>query len=313
MKKKIVFMMTVILFISACGSDKQTASEDDAHVLAMEAFTFERNFSTDYEVSEIQRGALSISTFSGLCSNGEEIFLSDARTKVVNKYDSKFNLVDSFSSEHFISPTLLAYDEGLLFVLDESLEEVFSLDDKSGEVLKRVSLPEKDPDSDYLDLCVEGEKLYLTYRTALFSDAHIVVVDLDDESSYFIGEDFFGTLTSDGSKVFAANSLVSYGDPGQSGFRTGENHVYEISGKELVKSFACIQGCIPSDFIMSGRSFYVYAAGWSSIDLYSWDGSYQTSLVQFEDSDLDSQMVKHEETIFLLMRDNNKLYQVKRK
>ena len=146
-----------------------------------------------------------------------------------------------------------------------------------------------------------------------FNDAKILKINLMDSTVTSIKDEFFGNVDSGGDNTYFINSMEAYHESDSEGFRGGENHIYSLNKGELVDIGSLIGSSYPGDFFQGDGGFYVYTAGWSAIDFYDENCSYKQSLVSFDSSDILAILKGSSSHMYLLMPNEKRLFEIKRK
>lgn len=309
MKNRITLISLIIILVltigcSSCGNDYDETHSD------LEIYEIQKKQSTEYFSREIELSELKLNSISGIAKGNFQVYISDKKAGGIGVYNAQLESL-KFHKENLISPSLLAFQNGEIFVVDEIQGKIIQFSEDFN-VVDEFPLPYKDRDSFYLDIDIDDDTIYLTCFAAIHTDAHILLIDRDSKEITAIGEDFLGFIELQNGQ-YAINTLEAYRKPGEEGFKGGNNALYQIKGKSLEKVCSLIQGSVSGDFFFEKNQIIVYTAGWSGIDRYNLEGHYLETLISFSKSDPQTILLPLDDRILVLMPKESTIYEVMKK
>ncbi|WP_296128496.1 hypothetical protein [uncultured Anaerococcus sp.] len=307
--KFIILLIIVLLFPIGC----QRMNKDSYTNLESELDVTEKISKDLYECNEISFKDLEINEASGMEIDDDKIYISDSDSNDVKIFDKSFKNIGLINMDAIAKPSLISSYENKLAILDEVSFKIVVFDKKSMKQLLTIDLPSIKEDSFYQDMDMNNDEIFITMHTVEFDDAKIYKVDLKDSKVTSIKDDFLGNVYSEGENTYFINSMEAYHESDREGFRGGENHIYSLKKGELVDIGKLIGSSYPGDFFQSDGGFYVYTAGWSAIDFYDKKCSYKHSLVSFDSSDIQAILKGNSSHMYLLMPNEKRLFEIKRK
>lgn len=307
---KFIFSLVIVLLVSiGC----QSMNKDSDTNLESELYATEKIFSNLYEYNEISLKDLGIDEASGMEFVDDKIYISDRGSNDVKIFDRSLKNINLIKMNAIAKPSLISSYGDKLAILDESSLKCVVLDKESMKELLTIDLPAIQEDSFYQDIAMNSNEIFITMHTAEFNDAKIFKINLMDSTVTSIKDEFSGNVDSDGENTYFINSMEAYHESDREGFRGGENHIYSLKKGELVDIGSLIGSSYPGDFFQGDGGFYVYTAGWSAIDFYDENCSYKQSLVSFDSSDIQAILKGSSSHMYLLMPNEKRLFEIKRK
>ena len=307
---KFIFSIVIVLLVSiGC----QRMNKDSDTNLESELDATEKISNNSYEYNEISLKDLGIDEASGMEFVDDKIYISDRGSNDVKIFDRSLKNINLIKMNAIAKPSLISSYGDKLAILDESSLKCVVLDKESMKELLTIDLPAIQEDSFYQDMAMNSNEIFITMHTAEFNDAKIFKINLMDSTVTSIKDEFSGNVDSSGENTYFINSMEAYHESDREGFRGGENHIYSLKKGELVDIGSLIGSSYPGDFFQGDGGFYVYTAGWSAIDFYDENCSYKQSLVSFDISDIQAILKGSSSHMYLLMPNEKRLFEIKRK
>ena len=307
---KFIFSLVIVLLVTiGC----QRVNKDSDINVESELDATEKISKDLYEYNEISLKDLGINEASGMELVGDKIYISDRDSNDIKIFDKSLEYIDFIKIDSIAKPSLIASYEDKLAILDESSFKIVVFDKESMEELLTIDLPSIQEDSFYQDIAMNSNEIFITMHTADFNDAKILKINLKDSHVTGIKDEFLGNVDSDGENTYFINSMEAYHESDREGFIGGENHIYSLNKGELVDIGSLIGSSYPGDFFQGDDGFFVYTAGWSAIDFYDKNCSYKQSLVSFDISDIKAILKGNSSHMYLLMPNEKRLFEIKRK
>ncbi|MBF0780808.1 MULTISPECIES: hypothetical protein [unclassified Granulicatella] len=315
MKKIIMLTVCLLVFIHlcACSSTHTSQNEIEEDVEHSALYSTKRIKNSDYTYKEINIPDLQIKKAAGLASDSEYLYVSDVENASINCYDRQFKLVKRIQIPELSAPSLLYKTDTALYVINKQTNTLVVLSHDFSKVLHSIVLPQKESGSRYIDLEVLNDLVYITLNTPWSNDAKIIEVNMLEKQIKQLDSAFVGFIYAAKEQLYAINSLEPYKTNEKTGFQGGQNSLFLLSQSQLVKKGELISKSYPGDFIYTNEFLYVYTAGWSSIDRYDKQFNYIDSIAMFSNSDIESVVSGQDNHLFLLMPNDQKLYEVIRK
>lgn len=307
---KFIFSLVIVLLVTiGC----QHMNKDLDTNLESELDATKKISNNSYEYNEISLKDLGIDEASGMEFVDDKIYISDRGSNDVKIFDRSLKNINLIKMNAIAKPSLISSYGDKLAILDESSLKCVVLDKESMEELLTIDLPSIQEDSFYQDMAMNSNEIFITMHTAEFNDAKIFKINLMDSTVTSIKDEFSGNVDSGGENTYFINSMEAYHESDSEGFRGGENHIYSLKKGELVDIGSLIGSSYPGDFFQGDGGFYVYTAGWSAIDFYDKNCSYKQSLVSFDISDIQAILKGNSSHMYLLMPNEKRLFEIKRK
>lgn len=307
---KFIFSLVIVLLVTiGC----QHMNKDLDTNLESELDATEKISNNSYEYNEISLKDLGIDEASGMELVDDKIYISDRGSNDVKIFDRSLKNINLIKMNAIAKPSLISSYGDKLAILDESSLKCVVLDKESMEELLTIDLPSIQDDSFYQDMAMNSNEIFITMHTAEFNDAKIFKINLMDSTVTSIKDEFSGNVDSGGENTYFINSMEAYHESDREGFKGGENHIYSLNKGELVDIGSLIGSSYPGDFFQGDGGFYVYTAGWSAIDFYDENCSYKQSLVSFDSSDIQAILKGSSSHMYLLMPNEKRLFEIKRK
>lgn len=307
--KFIFSLVIVLLVIIGC----QRMNKDSDTNLESELDVTEKIFSNLYEYNEISLKDLGIDEASGMEFVDDKIYISDRGSNDVKIFDRSLKNINLIKTNTIAKPSLISSYGDKLAILDESSLKCVVLDKESMKELLTIDLPAIQDDSFYQDVAMNRNEIFITMHTAEFNDAKIFKINLMDSTVTSSKDEFFGNVDSDGENTYFINSMEAYHESDREGFRGGNNYIYSLNKGEPGVIGSLIGSSYPGDFFQADGGFYVYTAGWSAIDFYDKNCSYKQSLVSFDIADIQAILKGNSSHMYLLMPNEKRLFEIKRK
>lgn len=312
----IVGMLVLGLFISSCSlNDSQTEEKQEFEVLKINKVE-----NKDYNVKDIDLKNLNIGVAAGFLYDEGLIYISDIEQQVVNIYNEQFRKLSEIKDDRLTSPSLIAASEDTVYILDKLTLQVFEFKKSKSLVYnkKRVFLvPSLGQGIDVLDLEIFNSRIYVTFFATVLKEAKIVSINLKDEEVMLMDankEEFMGYMgISDKNVLNFAQTMQYYEKVGKTGFKTGESKGFFLEENDLKPRGKFLSGSMPTDFFIKDSYYYVYSAGWSSVDRYDLSLKYIDSLATFKISDSHVVLKGDSEKMFFLMIYEQKLWEINKK
>lgn len=311
-KKRVKFIFSLVIVLLVTIGCQHMNKDLDTN-LESELEATEKISNNMYEYNEISLKDLGINEASGIEVGDDKIYISDRDSNDIKIFDRSLKYIDFIKIDSIAKPSLIASYEDKLAILDESSLKCVVLDKESMEELLTIDLPAIQEDSFYQDMAMNSNEIFITMHTAEFNDAKIFKINLMDSTVTSIKDEFSGNVDSGGENTYFINSMEAYHESDREGFRGGENHIYSLNKGELVDIGSLIGSSYPGDFFQGDGGFYVYTAGWSAIDFYDENCSYKQSLVSFDSSDIQAILKGNSSHMYLLMPNEKRLFEIKRK
>lgn len=292
---------------TACIKQQSVTEESNEDFYKMNRIS-----SNQYEINPIELNSLGIKKASGLTYSNHLIHLSDSSKNEIKIFNQHWKLVDTIRSEKIASPSLLAAYEDCLAILDASISHIILFDIQTKKVINVIPLPPIDSNSNYADMEMSDKELLITYHTPAFEDASILRIDRSFLKCKKIQEKFNGFVGITNHQFYFVNSLVPYQEVDQEGFRSGKNSFWILKDSKPKVIGDLIEGSAPGDFLWNEKILIQYTSGWSSIDRYDQNFKYMDSIAVFEQSNIQSLIKGNETKIYLLMPNEQKLFEVKK-
>lgn len=307
---KFIFSLVIVLLVTiGC----QRVNKDSDINVESELDATEKISKDLYEYNEISLKDLGINEASGMELVGDKIYISDRDSNDIKIFDKSLEYIDFIKIDSIAKPSLIASYEDKLAILDESSFKIVVFDKESMKELLTIDLPSIQEDSFYQDIAMNSNEIFITMHAVEFNDAKILKINLMDSTVTSIKDEFFGNVDSDGDNTYFINSMEAYQESDIEGFRGGENHIYSLNKGELVDIGSLIGSSYPGDFFQGDGGFFVYTSGWSAIDFYDKNCSYKQSLVSFDSSDIQAILKGSSSHMYLLMPNEKRLFEIKRK
>jgi hypothetical protein len=246
----------------------------------------------------------------GIVFLDDHLFVTDKASNTIVILDEEGNYMRKSSDNglNLINPTIIKTDGESLYVIDSGNNQLKILS-KNFDLINSIDLPVLDRSSEYWDLEVIDENIYLSSFTAYGEDA--VIYRLEKNGTiHKIGEKFIGYLSNSNDELMAENSLEFYGSAGEQGGKTGKNSLFKVINEELKKEFDYVNGYMPLDFLFYADHIYVFSAALASLDKYTTDGHYIETLLKEDDSDIYVQLESFDNSILLSYPSEKAIYKI---
>lgn len=307
------WMITSILLLCLCTLTACMHQQPAEEEINESFYKMSRTSSQLYETKEIGLKSMGIQRASGLLYFKDHIYLSDSSQSEIKVFNQQWNLVESIHSKKIVSPSLLAAYGDRLAILDKATSQIVLFDIPSKKEQSVITLPSIDSDSNYADMEMSKNDLLITYHTPAFEDANVLRIDLSTRKNKKIQEKFNGFVGTTNGKFYLVNSLVAFQESDREGFRSGKNSLWTLEDSKPKAIGNLIEGSAPGDFLWNGEILFQYTSGWSSIDRYDKSFNYMDSIAVFDQSDIQSLLKGNEQQMYLLMPNEQKLFEVHKK
>jgi hypothetical protein len=243
------------------------------------------------------------------------LFVTDKEKDSIVVLDEDGNYIrDSLENELFLlNPTVIKTDGNYLYVIDSGMNQIKILSQEF-DLVRCINLPSLDQSSDYWDLEVINENIYLSCITSAGEDAIIYELGKNDVIQK-MGDKFIGYISEFNNELMAANSLEYFEGRTEKGLKseggkTGKNNMYEMLNNELKIKFEYAYGYIPLDFIFLDDYIFSFSAAYASLDKYTMDGQYVETLLKLDFSRLFIQLESVDNCILITCPAEKAIYKV---
>lgn len=275
-----------------------------------ELFDFKMILNEDIEVEKWTFEKTGVTEPGGIVFLDGHLFVTDIASNTIVILDREGNYMRKSSDDglNLINPTIIKTDGETLYVIDSGNNQLKILS-KNFDLINSIDLPVLDKSSEYCDLEIIDENIYLSSFTAYGGDA--VIYRLEKNGTvHKIGEKFIGYLSNSNDELIAENSLEFYKNSEGQGGKTGKNSLFKVSNEQLKKEFDYVSGYMPLDFLFHDDHIYVFSAGLASLDKYTTDGHYIETLLKFDDSDIFVQLESFDNSILLSYPIKKAIYKI---
>ena len=314
MMKKFTYLLILFSLIIVTSCNKKEVEEDNSYMFT-DNYNLKEIKNEDYKVTEVDLSSLNITNPKGLELVSDNFYITNSGQSSINVVDKNFEIIDSFSIDAIVSPSLMTLDSDSkdMYVLDESTRMVNLVDPLNKTIKKSYNLPAKNTESLYIDLESHEDSILLTSNTPISEEAKILRIANNNGEVKEIGENFVGFISIHEGNSFLINSLEYFSNSSESGFKPGLPHMYKLEEDKIKETGSMIDGSIPGDFLIDDDYYYVYTAARSTIDRYDHNLKYVDTIANFEFSDMEA-IIKGDSTqIYLLMPNEGKLWEVSKK
>lgn len=308
--KKTIIIICIFTLISC-----QSTSSTNHSLEQLEMYSMDQVVSDQYEVFNIGDEVFHDELLVGMANDDTYLYFTDQSGQAIIKYDPNTQDVQKYTLPQLVKATILTYANQKLYVVDEAFNMIYVYQILEDDFIleQEYAITLRQPQTFYADIAVDQQFIYLTYFDADKETAKIEVIDQETSNEHLIGDGFVGYVYMDEHRPYAIQLLEYYQENQEEGFRMGNNPLFQIDNEQLVQKANLIQGSAPADFLIKDQQLYVYSAGWSSIDVYQMDGTYQQSLAKFNESDMKVSLVMLHDEFYVLFRELHILYLVKKK
>lgn len=295
--------------------NREKEEEPDFEILKMD-----RIENKEYTLGDVNLKDIGIRSAAGLLYHKGLIYISDIEQQVVKIYNQQFQILTEIKDGELSSPSQMIAKEDTIYVLDKRTLQVFEFKENKDLTYERKRvfvIPGLGHETDILDLEILDGKMYVTFSATTLQEAKVVAISLEDEEVTFINTDeegFYGYVgVSEENVLNFAQTMQYYEKVGKTGFKTGESKGFFLEENDLKPRGKFLSGSMPTDFFIKDSYYYVYSAGWSSVDRYDLSLKYIDSLATFKISDSHVVLKGDSEKMFFLMIYEQKLWEINKK
>ena len=302
--KKMMFFLTLLILITVLSFIIFIWNENN------EISDFKMILNEDIEVEKWTFEKTGVTEPGGIVFLDDHLFVTDKASNTIVIMDREGNYMRKNPDDglNLINPTIIKTDGETLYVIDSGNNQLKILSENL-DLINSINLPVLDRSSEYCDLEIINENIYLSAIKAHGGDAAIYRLKKNG-TVHKIGEKFIGYLSNSNNELMAENSLEFYGNAGNQGVKTGKNSLFKVSNEELKKEFDYVSGYMPLDFLFHDDHIYVFSAGLASLDKYTMDGHYIETLLKEDDSDIFVQLESFDNSILVSYPIKKAIYKI---
>ncbi len=335
MKKTTANIVTAIVIVGICvtlffvymtltETDKEAAeilnpSRQSDFVIKMD--------SEDYKCSVIESD--SVKSPSGILVLDDKIYIVDQEMNSVLILDKQGNLLEKFGEtgngeSQFLSPRQICSWKDNFFVLDSGNNRVEVFDEKFAYI-NSVQLNKFEEmnisashEFGYCDITLDGlGNIYVSVLAISPQNTHIYMIDTDG-IIYELGNNFVGYMDSMDDRVMFLNhktvKTAKVSGKMSSIYAAYTNFLYQIEDGKLETIAELPFEYTPVGFTHSDTNIYMYSEKYNTLDRYTRDGEYLSTLYQFEPQSGIRYLAFDEKTesIFATSPETGKIYQIQK-